>query len=223
MQLHAPGTPDPATAQPADPWSVPATAGPGPLAAQSAAPAWPAAGSGTPFEVTQPAAPAYSAFDSWSGPPVHQRMHPGLAATLGVVGGGIVVAALSAFAFFGMTAGDEYLAETYGPGGDHPRFALSQGTCATGPLEDVTTGTAAACSGGGVNEAYLRARVPLGAAVAYDRLALDDHADTLCYMDFRTATSESYEDSPLEYVALVPSRSAWRAGSRDVVCVLLPE
>ncbi len=218
MHLQTTGTPGSGNQPPADPWSVPAQpSGPdGP-------PAWPAAVGGTPVGAAPQGQPAYSGVDSWSGAAVRPRMHPALAATLGAVGGIVGAVALGALAGFGLGGGDLYLAETYGPGGDHPKFALQQGTCAPAELEDVATGSAAECGKGGVTEAYLRVRSPLGSGVDYDRMSLDAYGDSLCYMDFRTATSESYESSDLEYVALVPSRRAWRDGARDVVCVLLPE
>jgi hypothetical protein len=152
---------------------------------------------------------------------------------VGVLGGFVagVVASVAVVVVLALLAGEGSFVDaltstaTYGP--DQPLVAveLEQGQCAVGLPDDVVAYDATSvvpCDGPHDVEVYASIDVPIGAEAS--RPSDSDLAyltEELCFATFSSHTSQRWEDSPLDFVGLVPSTSAWRDGERGLHCLLV--
>lgn len=159
-------------------------------------------------------------------PPVSPPARPSRWALVGAGSLGLVLGvALTVGAGWALaTSGPGVIA--YGPAEALAEVGLQQGQCGRGAFggagslgpEEVVS-----CDERHDVEAYASLDVPIregGARPSDDDLAV--LADDLCWATFAPYTGESWEDSPLDYVPVVPGERAWAAGARTVHCLLVP-
>ena len=103
-------------------------------------------------------------------------------------------------------------------------MAFSQGECALGEPDSVTTYDASSvvpCDEPHDVEVYASVDVPIpegGMRPSDEDLAF--LGDDLCWAAFAPYTGVAWEDTPLDYVPLVPGGRAWASGDRTVHCLL---
>ena len=103
-------------------------------------------------------------------------------------------------------------------------MALSQGECALGEPDSVTTYDASSvvpCDEPHDVEVYASVDVPIpegGMRPSDEDLAF--LGDDLCWAAFAPYTGVAWEDTPLDYLPLVPGGRAWASGDRTVHCLL---
>jgi hypothetical protein len=143
---------------------------------------------------------------------------------LGAAGGGLATfAALAVADSAGVFDTD---VTTYGEGGDLETFALGNGQCATGDLDDATSyaeGSAVSCEARHAVEHYASVEPPAlgGEGGRFARGDLEDFADSACYLAFEPYVGVTYDDSVFEYVPVLPTETTWDRGTRTVHCVLI--
>ena len=115
---------------------------------------------------------------------------------------------------------------TYGPGGSIARFDLRTGQCANGRVEagrSYPANRAVPCGAEHDFEVYEATSTPgpdVTAADYPDPRDLAAFADDHCLLAFEAYVGINIDDSGLDYAGVVPSRDAWAAGERTVVCAL---
>jgi Septum formation len=164
----------------------------------------------------------------WPPPPAQPNRRPVVLAAVIAAAAGLVVGAVigAAVMFFvgslGVFGPDEL---TRGPGGKLPLFDLAVGQCANGEITDGSSfGSDATvpCSQSHDFEVYASASPPgVEQAVGYpDPRDLAALAGDHCLLALEAFVGSDYDDSDLDYTAIIPSRAAWEAGDRTVLCAL---
>jgi membrane protease YdiL (CAAX protease family) len=103
-------------------------------------------------------------------------------------------------------------------------FQLDEGACADG-FPDASSGgwtaaSEAACDGPHDIEVYAVGEAGAPAAAYPGEVALSDRVTRLCAEAFEPYVEAAWEDSRLDYLAVIPSEEAWEAGDRALRCVL---
>jgi hypothetical protein len=134
----------------------------------------------------------------------------------------LIVAIAAGLAFFGGMYGSAGL--EVGPDGDVSAFDLEPGDCADGePWEggSWSAGDTVPCDAPHDLEVYTVAALPGMLGDRYpDAAVLAVYADAHCELAFEPYVDRSWLSSQLDYVALLPSPSAWQDGDREIRCAL---
>ena len=150
-----------------------------------------------------------------------------LAAVIAGVAGLLVGAVIGGAIIFVLGSSGAFAPDplTRGPGGNLARFDLTVGQCANGKVEpgnSFASGAVVPCSASHDFEVY-GSIVPPGAeqGVPYpnpgDLAALaGDH----CLLAFAAFVGTDVDGSDLDFTGIIPSRAAWQAGDRAVLCAL---
>jgi hypothetical protein len=81
-------------------------------------------------------------------------------------------------------------------------------------------GDLVACSAPHELEVYSIVRPPDVLGDRYDAERLGWLGDELCFYGFEPFVGLDYDSSQFDYMPLIPSDREWRAGTREVTCVL---
>ncbi len=160
-------------------------------------------------------------------PPRRRPKRFGWLALLGVLIGGLVMGAVGALALaalaIGLTGGFDDIQYTAGSHAALPSKGVAQvGDCLRHGAADVELGEpreVVACSSNHGAE-VLGVEVAPTSKVWPGRSDLDYFVDGACAIAFHNYVGTRYDDSDLDYEAIVPSKSAWHAGDRRVWCLL---
>jgi hypothetical protein len=133
-----------------------------------------------------------------------------------------VIGAVGLFAIGNLSAPHP---RTRGPGGELARFDLTVGQCANGevsPGNSFGSDAAVSCSQAHELEVYASTAAPgMEQPTGYpDPGDLAAFTDDYCLLAFEAFVGSDYVDSDLDYTGIIPSRAAWEAGDRRIICAL---
>jgi hypothetical protein len=114
---------------------------------------------------------------------------------------------------------------TRGPGGRLARFDLRVGQCANGKVKPGNSfggDASVSCSQAHDFEVYASTVPPTGeASTRYPRADdLAAFADDHCLLAFEGFVGSDVDQTDLDFTGIIPSRLAWEAGDRTVLCAL---